>query len=576
MRRSNIDKVRESLRLQQVYNVFLRYGWDSVIQSWGPINAFRRKLQKWIWDLPEEALDIPAPVKMRLMIEELGPTYVKMGQIISSQSSVLPDEWAVELNKLQSNVPPFPSEIAREIIFEELGDYPENIFAEFNPAPFAAASTAQVHMARLASGERVVVKVQRPDIQQQMKADLGIMLNAARIASARSEYVRTIDLVGMLNQFSKSVLEELNYLGEAYNATRLGKDMAPLPGVTTPRIYYEYSTPKVLTMSYVHGVKITNLDAIEAAGIDKEILVNNLLRAMVKQLFITGFFHADPHPGNIFVNLETGNITFLDLGMVGELSVQQRLNTAQLLMAMQKGDVHGMASILLSLSTPFMGEIDEAAYYRDFERTVGRYTMGGASVSIGDAVSAMFDLLRNHGLRLDSDLTMAIKALTQVESIANALFTGGGIIDQSTRFMKELAVQEVTPEKVQKVVTDQAMMALQEVLKNAPDLATATTGWLNQYKKGRFEVHLDFSEMNQSIERINRLGRLAVMSIVLVGMLIGSAIAASAIGLANPNGDYWDMMLKFAYFGYMFAMGVAVILISVMLWRWIKGRPPGG
>jgi len=574
MKRSNVDKVRESLRLQQVYNVFLRYGWDSVIQSWGPINSFRRKMQKWIWDLPEEALDVPPPVKMRLMIEELGPTYVKMGQIVSSQSNVLPEEWAVELNKLQSNVPPFPSEVAREIIYEELGDYPENIFAQFNPTPFAAASTAQVHLATLVSGEKVVVKVQRPNIRQQMKADLGIMLNAARIISARSEYVRTIDLVGMLDQFSKSVLAELDYLGEAYNATRLGKDMEPLPGVTTPKIYYDYTTSKVLTMEYVDGVKITNLEAITAAGIDTEQLVTNLLRAMVKQLFITGFFHADPHPGNVFVNLETGNITFLDLGMVGELTVQQRLNTAQLLIAMQKGDTHGMASILLSLSTPFMGPVDEAAYYREFERTVGRYTMAGTGVSISDAVSAMFGLLRDHGLRLDSDLTMAIKALTQVESISAVLFTGGGIINQSTALMKELAVQEVTPDKVQKVVTDQAMIALQQVVSNIPDLTTATTSWLNQYKKGRFEVHLDFSEMNQSVDALNRMARLAVIAIILVGMLIGSAIAASAIGLAKPTGDYWDIMLKFAYFSYMFAMVVAVILIVVMLWRWLRNKPP--
>ena len=574
MRRTNIDKVRESLRLQQVYNVFLRYGWDSAIQSLGPINDFRRKMQKWIWDLPEEALDIPGPVKMRLMIEELGPTYVKMGQIVSSQSNVLPEDWALELNKLQSDVPPFPTEEAREVIREELGDYPENIFAEFNATPFAAASTAQVHLAVLPTGEKVVIKVQRPNIHQQMKADLGIMLNATRIISARSEYVRTIDLVGMLEQFSKSVLEELNYLGEAYNATRLGKDLAPLPGVSTPKIYYDYTTTKVLTMDFVDGVKITDMDDIRAAGLDTEVLVHNLLRAMVKQLFITGFFHADPHPGNVFVNLETGNITFLDLGMVGELSVQQRLNTAQLLMAMQKGDIHGMASILLSLSTPFMGEVDEASYYRDFERTVGRYTMGGAAISIGDAVSAMFGLLRDHGLRLDSDLTMAIKALTQVESIANVLFTGGGIIDQSTALMKELAVQEVTSEKVQKVVTDQAMMALQEVLRNVPDLTTATMGWLNQYKKGKFDVHLDFSEMNQGVESLNRLGRLAVIGIMLVGMIIGSSIAASAIGLASPEGKYWDLMLQFAYFGYLFAMGVAVLVTAVLMWRWIRGKPP--
>ena len=570
---SNVDKIRENLRLQQIYNVLLTYAWDSAIQSVGPLNAFRRRMQKWIWDLPEEALDIPAPVKVRLMIEELGPTYVKMGQIISSQSAVLPDDWAAELNKLQSNVPPFPSEQAIAVIRQELGADPEALFAEFNPNPFAAASTAQVHMATLHSGEKVVVKVQRPGIHEQMKADLGIMRNALRIIARRSEYVRTVDLVGMLEQFSNSVLDELDYLGEAYNATRLGKSMAPLPGVSIPTIHYAYTTSKVLTMDYVDGVKITEVQAIQAAGVDMPLLVENLLRAMVKQLFIDGFFHADPHPGNIYVNLQTGEITFLDLGMVGELSVQLRFQTAQLLMALQKGDIRAMADILLALSTPFRGAMDESAYYRDFERTVGRFMLAG-NMTIGDSINAMFALLRRHGLRLDPDLTMAIKALMQVESIANTLFTGGGIIERSTEMMKELAIQEITPQKVQDVVTDQAMILLRQVLSEIPDLSTASLSWLNQYKKGKFEVHLDFSGLNQSIAQIDRLGRVGVIGIMLVGMIIGSAIAASAIGLAKPEEDYWDLMLKIAYFGYIISMSIGTIMTVILFWRWWKRQKP--
>ncbi len=570
---TNVDRIRENLRLQQVYNVLLSYAWDSFIQSLGPVNTFRRKMQKWIWGLPEEALDIPTPVKVRLMIEELGPTYVKMGQIISSQSAVLPDEWATELNKLQSHVPPFPSEQAIAVIEQELGAHPNELFASFNPVPFAAASTAQVHLATLHTGEKVVVKVQRPGIYQQMKADLGIMRNALSIISRRSDYVRTVDLVGMLEQFSKSVLDELDYLGEAYNATRLGNSLKPLPGVSIPTIYYQYTTSKVLTMDFVDGVKITKLEAIEAAGIDKPTLVDNLLRAMIKQLFIDGFFHADPHPGNIYVNLHTGEITFLDLGMVGELPVQLRLQTAQLLMAIQKGDVRAMADILLAVSTPFRGTVDESAYYRDFERTVGRFMLT-SQVTIGDSINAMFDLLRRHGLRLDPDLTMAIKALMQIESIANMLFTGGGIINRSTEMMKELAVQEVTPERVQKVVTDQIMIALRQVLKEIPDLSTATASWLNQYKKGKFEVYLDFSGLNTSVKRIDNLGRLGVIGIMLVGMIIGSAIAASAIGLAKPEGDYWDFLLKFAYFGYILSMGIGSLMTIILFWRWVKRQKP--
>ena len=267
MRRTNVDKVRESLRLQQVYNVFLRYGWDFLFQQWEAVDTFRHMMQQWVWQLPEEVVDVPVPVKVRLMLEELGPTYVKMGQIVSSQASVIPAEWEVELEKLQSDVPPFPSSQAQAIILEELGAPTEEVYATFENNPFAAASTAQVHRAVLHSGEAVVVKVQRPNIRPQMKADLGIMQNAVRVVSSRSEYVRTIDLAGMVDEFSKNVLAELDYGGEAYNAYRLNDGMTNIPEVRVPKVYSELSTSKVLTMEYAKGVKISDIDAIRAAGL---------------------------------------------------------------------------------------------------------------------------------------------------------------------------------------------------------------------------------------------------------------------------------------------------------------------
>ena len=207
MKRTTIDKFRENLRLQQVYNVMVRYGWDvGVYDRWDFIGNFHRVMQRWIWGMPSSLEPIPTPAKARMMLEELGPTYVKMGQIISSQSSVIPADWEIELEKLQSSVTPFPLAQVREVIYEELKAYPEEIYASFDPDPFAAASTAQVHRATLKDGTPVVVKVQRPYIYNQMKADIGIMQNAARVLTARSDYARSIDLVGMFDEFGNSVL----------------------------------------------------------------------------------------------------------------------------------------------------------------------------------------------------------------------------------------------------------------------------------------------------------------------------------------------------------------------------------
>ncbi|MGB3714754.1 MAG: AarF/UbiB family protein, partial [Candidatus Promineifilaceae bacterium] len=211
--RSQIDTVRESLRLQQLYNTFLRYLLDIAFDR-GLLGEFRRFMQQKIHDPPYELVPLSIPVKIRLLLEELGPTYVKMGQIVSSRSESLPAEWQGELDKLQSDVPPFPFEDVREIIIDELGDTPEALYAEFNPEPLAAASTAQVHRATLHSGEEVVVKVQRPGIRTQVDADLGIMTNATRVLSRRSEYARDVDLAGMVNEFGTNIVAELDYYGE--------------------------------------------------------------------------------------------------------------------------------------------------------------------------------------------------------------------------------------------------------------------------------------------------------------------------------------------------------------------------
>lgn len=574
MKRSSIDVMRENLRLQQVFNVFFRYGWDILFERWELIHDLRRRLQAWVWRLPPDLEPLTMPVKVRLMLEDLGPTYVKMGQIVSSQASVIPPEWAVELEKLQSNVPPFPSHQVRERLIEDLGQPPERLFASFELEPFAAASTAQVHRATLHNGQKVAVKVQRPYIRNQMKADLGIMINAARVVSQRSEYVRAIDLVGMLDQFSSSVLAELDYTGEAYNALKLSENMSGISGVHLPIVYPDLSTPSVLTMEFVEGVKISNIEAIEAAGLDRTALAKTALRAMVKQLMIDGFFHADPHPGNVLVNLKTGDITFLDTGMVGELDLNQRLNLIQLLFAVQQVDIPGMAQILRNMSTPFVDKVDEKSYMRDFERKIGRYFYAGSTVDFGQIVSTSLDLLREHGLRLDPNLTMAVKAMMQAEAISNVLYPQGGIAADGVGIIREMAVQEITADKIVDVVKQQAVMSARELFKRLPTLQEATTRWLDQYQKGRFEVYVDTSALAKEVNKISSLGRQIVIALILVGMIIGSAIATGILASAPDESGVWEPLYRLSYLGFLFSMVVAMIIVTRLVWRWLRGAKP--
>lgn len=570
---STIDKLRENLRLQQVYNVFLRYGLDIAFERFPTVAALRTSMQRWVWNLPED-LESPAlPVKVRLMIEELGPTYVKVGQIVSSQASVIPADWEEQLAKLQSNVPPFPSSQVREILIEELGAPPEELYATFDAEAFAAASTAQVHRATLHDGTEVVVKVQRPNIRNQMKADVGIMRNAARVLSSRSQALRAIDLSGMVDEFGTNAIRELDYTGEAYNAFRLTQNMASIPGVHIPRIYPELSTDKVLTMEFIRGVKISNLEAIDAAGLDRQVLARNALRAIVKQLLIDGFFHADPHPGNVFVNLQTGDITFLDTGMVGELELSQRINIIQLLVAVQQKDVTGMASVMKSLSTPFVDKVDEKAYYKDFERTIGRIMISGGAVDFGQAVSLALDLLRQHGMRLDPNLTLAIKALMQAQAIATLLYPEGGIIAEGVQIIREEALKVVTADRLLEEGKKQLTMVARQAASNLPSLSEATMGWLNQYRKGRFEIYVDTSGVAREVQKVSRFGRQLVIALLVVGMVIGSAIATVGIGLGGFQGQYWDFIARIAVLGYIFSSIIAVLIVLRLVWRWLRGRP---
>lgn len=565
-RRTSIDSFRENLRLQQVYNVFWRYGMDSLFDK-GVLGDFRRYMQEKVYDPPQGVAALSMPVRTRLMLQELGPTYVKMGQIISSRSEVLPKEWQDELAKLQSNVPPFPVEQVRDTIVQELGAPPEDLFATFNPEPLAAASTAQVHRATLPDGAKVVVKVQRPNIKNQMQADLGIMRNAARVIQRRSDYAKDIGLVNILNEFGDNVLNELDYGIEAYNARRLGLNMASVAGVHIPTIYMPLSTSKILTMEFINGVKITNVEAITAAGYNLHVIGENFTRGFIKQLMIDGFFHADPHPGNVLVDLTNGQVTFIDIGLAGELDLMERINLISLLMVMQQGDVRGLAQVAMSLSKPIR-EVDERAYYRDFERTVARYFALEKDAPFADAMGSAFQVLLDHGLRLDPQLTLALKALMQLEAITTKLMPDTPIVPLSYSIAQELVFQNVTTDSIVDTVSKEVVLVLRELMQRAPSLSGALTSWIDQYMSGQFRIHLDTSDLNKELKNTRTIIRQIILGIILVGMIIGSAIATS-IPVLNED-YYWSLLPIVAFTGYIFSMVVAAVFVIRLIMQLVN------
>lgn len=566
--RSSIEKGRERLRLQQSYNIIARYGIDFVLDR-GIVGRTRQYFVERLYDLPHLTRPLTTPEKVRYMLQDLGPIYVKVGQLISSQAQALPPEWADEMNKLQSDVRPFPYDEVRERVIAELGAPPEEIYASFDPTPLAAASLAQVHRATLQTGEQVIVKVQRPNIQNQVRADVGIMDWLAHLAEQRSRSARELGLVGFVDEFGGQVLQELNYNIEAYNNIRLEQDLIDIHGVRLPVIYNQYCTRRLLTMEFVDGFKITDLDAIEAAGYSRESLANAALRSTIKQILIDGFFHGDLHPGNLLVSRADGTIIYLDTGMVGELTVQQRFNLIGVLYDLFQQDVHGLAQDVRALSKPFR-KVDEAAYQKDFERRIGRLMQMSTS-SFSEIMNTVMDVLRENGLALDSSLTLAMKSIMQMEAISEVLFPGGGLLDTGLVTTVQLLREQVTPENITKVVKKEAGDTLREITQRLPSLQQATLSWLTQYEKGRFEVHLDFSGLDEPLVRLNAVVRQLVIGIMLTGVIIGSAIATGIAAFVGTERS--ALFTTVAFVGYITATLIAGGIALSMLWRlWAEWR----
>lgn len=549
----------ENLRIQQVYQTIWRYGLDIAFEN-SPVADFRRWMQSKLHSVTGVDPNLTPPAKVRLMLQELGPIYVKMGQIVSSQSQALPREWQREMEKLQSNVPPFPYEEARTIIQTELGSAPEDIFLEFDPTPFAAASTAQVHRAKLPDGTLVVVKVQRPGILGQVKADVSIMTDVAKTLERSFPWAKDMDAQGMMREFGSHVIEELDYHNEAFNALVLARNMEVYTQVHVPAVYGRYSTSRVLTMEFVEGVKINNLAKIDEAGLDRGMLAQVLVRSQIKQLLVDGFFHGDPHPGNILVNLQTGVVQYLDMGMMGTLDATQRLNFADLIYTLYAGDIIELGHALINFSTKFK-PFNERAFLNELDRVVGRFFMFPSEQDqFANSMSATLDVMYKHGLRLDTALTLAIKAMIQVEEAAFMLDPQMSLVEVAVDEGKIQFSQQFTYDSVKETVRREATRTVKEVVRRIPSLQDATLKWIEQYESGRLNLYVDTSDLAKQVRDFGTGVRYLTVGLIMLGLLLSTALV---VGQDIPGLEGYASL---AYLAFIVSIVLAVILLY-QIWR---------
>lgn len=517
-------RIRHIKRYQDVAKILTRHGFGFFVQETGLLHML--SLPKRIF-LPKREND-PRNMgeRIRQTLEELGPTFVKMGQMASTRADLISEDIIKELAKLQDNVPPFPFAQVTAILEEELGHPLGEIFAWIDEKEIAAASIGQVHQARLRTGELVAVKVQRPQIRETIETDLEIMLDLAALAENHIKQVERLQIRDVIEEFAKSLRNELDYGMEARNAERIAKQFLNDPTIHIPAIYWDYSTKAVLTMEFVEGRKLS-LEELDSIGHDRKAIAEQLVKALFRQVLIEGFFHADPHPGNIFL-LKDGRIALIDFGMACRLSPDMRENFSLLVISMMRHDTEGtLKAILRSGVVP--DDVDLRRLTVDVEELGDKYMgMPMSKISLGEAVNDLLKIAFRHQIRVPSELTLLAKCLLTLEGIVEKLDPQLSVIDLAEPFGKQLLKERYKPQRFAERAW-QNFLDYGEILVDLPKQLKALLRIWTQ-GKSRFDVNM--LEFDVYLKKMDRVTNQISFSIGLLSfsIIMAALIVASALG----------------------------------------------
>jgi ubiquinone biosynthesis protein len=508
------------VRAREVAAVFVKHGFFWVAEALEVTRYFPRSLREKI--VTTEDYKLPVAVRIRRVIEELGPTYIKAGQILSSRPDLIPPDILKELAKLQDDVPPFPYELVQDVIESELKTPMDRVFRSFARVPIASASIGQVHEAVLRNGLEVVVKVQRPDIEQIVFIDTDLMHAIASYAEKRFQWARLYNFVERVDEFTKTIRQEMDYTIEGQNADRLRRNFEDDDTIYVPEIFWDCTTRRVLTMEYIHGVKIKDKDKLLARGCDLTYLTEVIGNAYIKMILIDGFFHGDPHMGNIFV-MDNQVVALIDFGMVGIVDPIMRRNMARYFIAIVNQDAEGLVEVLGEIATIDPGT-DRAALVREVGRLMSKYsdvTIG--QIKLEAIVLELFDLSMKHRITMPGEFTLMDKTLITLEGLGRHLDPDFDLIGTAEPAARMLLQRELDPRNFGREAV--------KVVLDTRDLFTALPRRINKItrslEQGRFQVRLDMEQYSESVKSAarrvsNSVNRLA-LAIVLAAVILLAA-----------------------------------------------------
>ncbi|WP_040204612.1 ABC1 kinase family protein [Neobacillus jeddahensis] len=518
-------RIRHIQRYKDIVYAFTRYGFGYVMNELGLLELL--SIPKKVFSEGNQTIRSKTTgERIRLFLEELGPTFIKMGQIASTRQDVIPVEIISELVKLQDQVPLFSFEEVKQIIEQEFTEPMENAFAEFNQIPLAAASIGQVHYAVLLTGERVAVKIQRPNIDKLIETDLEILQDLARLAESRIDWAERYQLREIVDELAESIRLELDYEKEGRNADKISKQFINNPKVLIPRIYWEYTTAKVLTMEYIEGIKLNEPEKLQQEGYNSKALAETVVNAIFHQILIEGFFHGDPHPGNILA-LPGEVIAFMDFGIVGRLTPEMRNYITAFVIAMMKQDSDEVVRTLIN-----MGLVPDSVNYESLRADVDelreKYShLPFSEMSLGKMVTELFSVAFRHRIRLPTDLTILGKTFLTMEGVIENLDPELSIIKIAEPFGRQILKERFHPKNVAGKVWGQ-FYEYGEIFNDLPQTVKEITTIM---KKGKMKLDITTPELDSFVKKLNRISnRLAFsivllsFSIIMVGVIIGASL----------------------------------------------------
>jgi ubiquinone biosynthesis protein len=539
-------------RSRQISGILVKHGFAFLAGNLGVTGSAAEKL------LPHHER-LTKPEHLLKAFEELGTTFIKLGQVLSTRADLLPPEYLNELAKLQDAAPPVPSEVAQEVIVAELGRPIETAFASFDPEPLAAASIGQAHAATLPDGTEVVVKVRRPGVMEQVQEDLAILNELAVVAARHWEFADQYDLVGLAREFGETLRSELDYIQEGHNAEQFAANFADDPMMHIPRVFWETTTSKVITLERIRGIKINDLQGLDAAGIDRPTLAAYATNVILKEVCDDGFFHGDPHPGNFFIEAG-GRIGLIDFGMVGRVDERTRERLADLLIAINNRDVERLVDVDLELGVS-QGPVDRESLQRDLDHLLSVYWGPSLkNLKVGPLLNDVFAIMRDHHLHLPSNLALMLKGLMMVEGL-------GGTLDpdyQMTAVLKPYAEQLIIRRYSPFHWLPRLGRASEEWTRLGMEMPQQLRRTMQAVERGNFQVGMRPEAFDPLIDHLEQVANRITLGVIAAAFIIGLAVLLSVY---RPPG--WQ---EFAWLVFAFGFLCALLLGVYLIWNILRSK----